>query len=332
MLTEARSDEAKLIRKKAMQSGKDYSPRRGKILVPRKDKLVNAVTTSLTKDHYVFISRPRKNFPGGIRETAVALSVHAYQQNHFVLGTQRSIDTPQASTKNITQESKTMETSQKSTRNNSLTLTALSAASLASHSASLENVVVSKTPEGHSFLISQEYCDANDLPYSSLKTLKGFSVTTVEELLQPSSPRLMNWGMTVNGKLLTARITESPKTGNESSLSVILEEHPDPKYFLSPTQVLRLLHNNLQVQPLTQTTGKALTTTGKGQQSSESTSQFIQQIVSTHQKELAQHSAQCKEVDASPIYHLAEMGLIVIRKLTPLECERLQAFPDGWTL
>ena len=39
--------------------------------------------------------------------------------------------------------------------------------------------------------------------------------------------------MIVNGKCLTAKITECHRTGRESSLSDILEEHPDPKYFLS---------------------------------------------------------------------------------------------------
>jgi hypothetical protein len=48
-----------------------------------------------------------------------------------------------------------------------------------------------------------------------------------------SSPRLMNWGMTVNGKCLTAKISESHRTGKECSLSDILEEQVDQKYFLS---------------------------------------------------------------------------------------------------
>jgi hypothetical protein len=43
----------------------------------------------------------------------------------------------------------------------------------------------------------------------------------------------MNWGMTVNGKCLTARISESHRTGKECSLSDILEEQVDQKYFLS---------------------------------------------------------------------------------------------------
>jgi pheromone shutdown protein TraB len=45
MLTEARSEEAKKIRREMMKQGKDWSPRRGKVLVPRKDHLANTLTT-----------------------------------------------------------------------------------------------------------------------------------------------------------------------------------------------------------------------------------------------------------------------------------------------
>jgi hypothetical protein len=54
-----------------------------------------------------------------------------------------------------------------------------------------------------------------------------------EEPLLSSSQVLMNWGTTFNGKLLTAKISESRNTGKGYSLSDIIEENPDPKYFLS---------------------------------------------------------------------------------------------------
>jgi hypothetical protein len=53
----------------------------------------------------------------------------------------------------------------------------------------------------------------------------------------------MSWGMTSNGKCLTARITESPRTGKECSLSDILEEHVDQKYFLSEKAVAGILNH-----------------------------------------------------------------------------------------
>ena len=88
------------------------------------------------------------------------------------------------------------------------------------------------------YFLSEKMMQKN-LDYSSLKMLKDFSATTTEILSEPSSPRLMNWGMTSNGKCLTARITEFPKIGKGSSLSEILEEHPDQKYFLSEKQTIR---------------------------------------------------------------------------------------------
>ena len=47
----------------------------------------------------------------------------------------------------------------------------------------------------------------------------------------------MAWGMTVNGNCLTAKISESRNTEKGYSLSDILEENPDQKYFLSEEQV-----------------------------------------------------------------------------------------------
>ena len=66
----------------------------------------------------------------------------------------------------------------------------------------------------------------------------------------PSSPRLMKWGMTSNGKCLTAKITEYHKTGNECSLSDILEEQVDQKYFLSSERMKILMRNLPQVEQL----------------------------------------------------------------------------------
>jgi hypothetical protein len=47
--------------------------------------------------------------------------------------------------------------------------------------------------------------------------------------------------MTSNGSVLTARISESHRIGNESLLSEILEDIPDPKYFLSEDAIQRMV-------------------------------------------------------------------------------------------
>jgi hypothetical protein len=51
----------------------------------------------------------------------------------------------------------------------------------------------------------------------------------------------MNWGMTCNGSVLTARISESHRIGSESLLSEILEDTPDRKYFLSDSALQKML-------------------------------------------------------------------------------------------
>ena len=62
--------------------------------------------------------------------------------------------------------------------------------------------------------------------------------------LRQSSARLMNWGMTVNGKCLTAKTSASPRIGSESSLSDILEAQVDRKYFLSNKTIQKMLAFN----------------------------------------------------------------------------------------
>lgn len=80
-----------------------------------------------------------------------------------------------------------------------------------------------------------------------LKTSKGYYFTIKDVPSESSSPRLMNWGMTVNGNCLTAKISACHKTVRGCSLSDILEEHPDRKYFLSSNQKTRLLRNMREV-------------------------------------------------------------------------------------
>ena len=79
------------------------------------------------------------------------------------------------------------------------------------------------------------------LPFSNLsiyssRTSRGLLAMIKGTPLRQSSDHWMSWGMMSNGKCLTARILESPKTENECSLSDILEEQVGDKYFLSLKQ------------------------------------------------------------------------------------------------
>ena len=72
----------------------------------------------------------------------------------------------------------------------------------------------------------------SDLACYSLRTSKDSSIMMGGIHSRPSSQPWMNWGMTLNGKCLTAKILESPKIGNVCSLSDILEENVPEEYFL----------------------------------------------------------------------------------------------------
>ena len=58
---------------------------------------------------------------------------------------------------------------------------------------------------------------------------------------RPSSQPWQSWGMVWNGKCLTANTSEFPKIGKGCSLSDILEESVDSKYFLSQKTLNRLM-------------------------------------------------------------------------------------------
>ena len=104
-----------------------------------------------------------------------------------------------------------------------------------------EQDLVQKIHEVLSFLRSADFSLVKESHIYSLKTLKGCSTTTEGEPLELSSQVWMNWGMTCNGNVLTAKILESHRVGNESSLSEILETDPDPKYFLSEDAIQRMV-------------------------------------------------------------------------------------------
>jgi len=57
-LTERRSEEAKAIRRESRKLGRDFSPRRGKVIVPRTDGLSNCVTATQTIEH-ALLEKPR---------------------------------------------------------------------------------------------------------------------------------------------------------------------------------------------------------------------------------------------------------------------------------
>ena len=112
---------------------------------------------------------------------------------------------------------------------------------LAKHSVLLENGKDFKTLEAPCFLRLQEYLKLKDLNLFSLKMSKGYSITKKGKLLERSFTRWQNWGMKFNGWYLTANFLEFPRTERGYSLSEVLEENPDQKYYLSEKATKNLL-------------------------------------------------------------------------------------------
>ena len=186
-------------------------------------------------------TRDRKCHELEIRKDKVSNCINSVQKDYLVLVSQKSTNMQYKSTKNTLEDIKNMETAQKSNGKKLKTLIASLEDSLAKRSVSLENVGGSTIQEERSFLKSLDALGKNNHAYVCLKTSKAYYHTTKVTRSLPSLPRWMNWGTTVNGKCLTARISVSHKTENECSLSDILEDEVDEKYFLSDEATKRLL-------------------------------------------------------------------------------------------
>lgn len=66
--------------------------------------------------------------------------------------------------------------------------------------------------------------------------------------LIPSSPRLLNWGMILNGVCITAQISESRSKDGGCTLSQVLEDEVPDGYFLSPAAMRKILKNLSQAR------------------------------------------------------------------------------------
>src|SRR3990167_5679926 len=190
------------------------------------------------KDYWIINPKLNNYRPSKI---SVAITATMYKEPPLVLDIPKLINTQSKFMKNIFQNTEISATSLKSTQQSFPTLTSLSVDSPVKHLALLEKEGDLTTQEELYSLTSQGFSKSKDPNSSYWKTSKCCYLMTLDELSKPSSPRLLNWGMTSNGKCLTQRISESPKIGKECSLSDVLEDSVDEKYFLSEKQVKSLI-------------------------------------------------------------------------------------------
>ncbi len=129
--------------------------------------------------------------------------------------------------------------------------TSSAAGSLAKLSVLLGSEGGLRKPEARYSLISLGSHGITEPHIYSLRTSKDSSTTMEGARSIRLSERWMNLGMTVSGKCLTAKISASPKTGNGCTLSDILEDNPDPKYFLSSQQTAKISNSSMLMSPKT---------------------------------------------------------------------------------
>jgi len=242
--------------------------------------------------------------------------------------TQKSTSTQSNATTKGSKKTTSQQMSLKSTGANSQASTCFAQVFPARHSVLQESGSASMTRGAHSFLKLPDVSKLNDLSYCCLKTSRDCFHTTKEEPSEQSSWSWMNWGTMQNGKCLTARISVFPKTGNVSSLSDILEEHVNEKYFLSKKSIemiitrwqrhkdkdwLKNKNNELDLPREGQRAVMLGNTTASG---------------SAWRDNSPSLDVSCT---SGVLENAAPPDGFRIRRLTPTECERLQGFPDNWT-
>ena len=153
-------------------------------------------------------------------------------------------------------ESATQETFKQLLQTKSQTTIYSALVFLANHLVSREKDWDLKTQEGLCFLKSLGLSKTKDPDIFCLKMLKAYLVMTKEKLSRQYLGFSPTWGMSINGKFLTAKISESPRIGKECSLSEILEEQADLKYFLSEEKSEKLLAQGMWRVHSKQTTSK----------------------------------------------------------------------------
>jgi hypothetical protein len=183
----------------------------------------------------------------------------------------------------------------------------------------LESVKGSPTFVERSFLKLLGSSKPKDLKFFSLKTLKASFQRKTGSASLPFSIDWMNSGIVSNGKCLTLQ-TGFPKQGSVSSLLDICEKEVPARYYLSPNAVKRLL--NLESQKGFHSGGNV---------------PLVAACLTPNRPEKRQNGRRFKEPGETMFTLTAQdiHGIYIggnIRTLTERECERLQGFPDDWTL
>jgi len=253
-----------------------------------------------------------------------------------VLVFQKSTNMLSKPTKSTSQTIKTMEMPQKSIQKNFQTSICSVEDSPVNRSLSQEREWALKTQEELSFLTSQGLLKSKDHNIFSLKMLKDYSITITGERLPLSLPHLMNWGIMQNGKCLTANILESHKIGKGVFIIGYLRGTSGQEIF----PIRKSGSKNIKTYIKDKFQKTVYNINGISPTVREGHGDVIRIIQLNKPKHSTDRLYSTKGISRTIRSSAGGLGAktgsyktkLGIRKLTPIECERLQGFPDNWSI
>ncbi len=188
-------------------------------------------------------------------------------------------------------------------------------------------VKISRSPDVGRVFMLNEVDSSSSLPDwlescaptgCSSRTSQACSHRVKVKTLKPSSKRFPNSGMRLRGESWTAVISESPNGAVECTLSDILEPTVPRRFYLSQKAGQGILRR-------AERRGRKLPTPLREALEALATGTVTPGTQPTSPNSPTPEGQGTGELTTSTVQ------LSSIRRLTPTECERLQAFPDGWT-
>lgn len=171
----------------------------------------------------------------------------------------------------------------------------------------------SRTVKGQSLrLPSSTLWSDSDLGGWCWKTFQESSLPTTDETSSPSFVRWTNSGTLFRGALLTLGTSESPSGAVEYSLSRVLESTSPQRFCLSAKAAVGILRRANR----------------RGKNLPPALNQALMSLALSSPDTIKELPAQLKTDNSSSI----PQGQHSVRRLTPVECERLMGWPDGWTI
>ena len=157
----------------------------------------------------------------------------------------------------------------------------------------------------------------------SSKMSQVFSTATMGTISNKSSKGWMNSGMAFHGEFSMQNILEHPRGAVESTLSQVLEASAPLTYFLTPSQL----------QSLQERASARKTSLPPEMEAAYQLQISILSSMPELEESLQQAPKQkATETMEKPTHSTAEDVLtLYVRRMMPLECERLQGFPENWT-